>query len=106
MVRTTVVVITWRGRGYLRECLEALAAQDREHRTLVIDNASDDGTAELLARYPVEVLRLPTNTGYAGGLAAALPTLDTPFMAWLNDDAAPEPGWLAALEDALDATPD
>jgi GT2 family glycosyltransferase len=29
----------------------------------------------------------------------------TPFVAWLNDDAAPEPDWLAELEDALDADP-
>jgi hypothetical protein len=39
-----------------------------------VDNASDDGTAALLAAHPgrPEVLRLPVNAGYAGGLAAAL----------------------------------
>jgi GT2 family glycosyltransferase len=31
-----------------------------------------------------------------------LPQVETPFMGWLNDDAEPEPGWLAALEQALD----
>jgi GT2 family glycosyltransferase len=45
---------------------------------------------------------MAANTGYAGALAAALPLVDTPFMAWLNDDAQPEAGWLAALEQALD----
>jgi GT2 family glycosyltransferase len=45
---------------------------------------------------------MPRNVGYAGALAAALPQISTPFMAWLNDDAQPEPGWLAALEQALD----
>lgn len=104
-MRTTVLVITWRGREHLGACLDALAAQDRAHRTLVVDNASDDGTAELLAKRPVEVLRLPRNLGYAGGIAAALERVSTPFVAWLNDDAAPESGWLAALEDMLDAAP-
>ncbi|SHG47384.1 glycosyltransferase family 2 protein [Streptoalloteichus hindustanus] len=105
--RTTVVVVTWRGREHVGECLDALAAQDRPHRTLVVDNASDDGTAAVLAAHPgrPHVLRLGRNLGYAGGLAAALSTVDTPLVAWLNDDAAPEPGWLAALEDALDADP-
>lgn len=73
----------------------------------MVDNASDDGTADLLAAHPSrpEVLRLPANAGYAGGLAAALPRVTTEYVAWLNDDAAPDDGWLAALEDALDAAP-
>jgi hypothetical protein len=97
------VVVTWRGRDHIGACLAALAAQTRAHEVLVLDNASDDGTAELISGQ--RVLRLPRNRGYAGGLAAALPQVKTPFVAWLNDDAAPEPGWLAALEDTLDADP-
>lgn len=105
---TCVVVVTWRGAAHITACLDALAAQERPHRTIVVDNASDDGTAALVAAHPSapEVIRLPANTGYAGGLAAALPGVDTPFMAWLNDDATPGPGWLAALEDALLADDD
>ncbi|OZM75329.1 glycosyl transferase [Amycolatopsis antarctica] len=101
------MVVTWRGAAHVGRCLDALAAQDRPHRTLVVDNASDDGTAAILAAHPCapEVLRLPRNTGYAGGTAAALSFVDTPLLAWLNDDAAPDPGWLAALEDALAAAP-
>jgi GT2 family glycosyltransferase len=73
----------------------------------VVDNASDDGSARLLAAHPSRphVLRLRRNLGYAGALAAALSVVDTQFTAWLNDDAAPEPDWLGALEDALDAAP-
>lgn len=98
------MVVTWRGRDHLPGCLDALASQKRPHRTLVVDNASDDGTAELLASHPSrpEVLRLHRNRGYAGGLAEALRHVHTPFVAWLNDDAAPEPGWLAAMEHALE----
>lgn len=98
------MVVTWRGRAHLADCLAALRAQTRTHRLLVVDNASDDGTAELLAGVS-EVLRLPRNTGYAGGIAAALPLVDTPYVAWLNDDTAPLPDWLATLEDALDEDP-
>jgi GT2 family glycosyltransferase len=101
--RTTVVVVTWRGRGLIGRCLDALAAQTCAHHVLVVDNASTDGTAAEIAGHPVgpRVLRLGRNIGYAGALAAALPHVETPFMAWLNDDAEPEPGWLAALEQAL-----
>lgn len=98
-------MVTWRGRGLISRCLDALAAQTRSHRVLVVDNASADGTAEELAAHPSRprVLRLRRNTGYAGALAAALPHIRTPFMAWLNDDAEPAPGWLATLEEHLDA---
>lgn len=98
-----MVVVSWRGRGLIGHCLDALAAQTRRHRVLVVDNASTDGTAQEIAAHRPEVLRTTRNVGYAGALAAALPHISTPFMAWLNDDAQPEPGWLAALERALDA---
>ena len=104
---TTVVVVTWRGAGHITACLDALAAQTRPHRTLVVDNASADGTAALLAAHPSrpEVLRLPRNAGYAGALAVALEKVGTPLMAWLNDDAEPAPDWLATLEDTLEKAP-
>ncbi len=95
-----MVVVTWRGRGLIGRCLDALAAQTRPHQVLVVDNASTDGTAHKIAGH--RVLRMTRNVGYAGALATALPQVTTPFMAWLNDDAQPEPQWLAALEQALD----
>ncbi len=100
---STVVVVTWRGREHITACLDALAAQKSPHRTIVVDNASDDGTAALISGH--EVVRLPRNRGYAGGLAAVLDLVDTPYVAWLNDDAVPDPSWLSELESALAADP-
>lgn len=98
----TVLVVTWRARELLRKCLAALDAQTAPHRLLVVDNASTDGTAallaELLADLPgARVLRLPRNAGFAGGVAAGMAEVSTPWVALLNDDAEPAPGWLAAL---------
>ncbi|MGI5504723.1 glycosyltransferase family 2 protein [Lentzea sp. CA-135723] len=101
---STVVVVTWRGRDHITACLDALKAQKSPHRTIIVDNASDDGTAELISGH--EVVRLPRNLGYAGGLAAVLDRVETPYVAWLNDDAAPDPSWLAELESALDGEPE
>jgi GT2 family glycosyltransferase len=105
LTRSTIVVVTWRGKGHVSACLDAVATQTRPYRLLVIDNASDDGTAEVLANHPSApaVRRLPANLGYAGALAEV--NTDTEFVAWLNDDAEPAPDWLARLEDALDHDP-
>ena len=100
--RSTVIVVTWRGRDHLAACLDALAAQSRPHATIVVDNGSTDGTADILAGRSEPTLRLRHNRGFAGGVAVALREVRTPFVAWLNDDAAPARDWLGALEDALD----
>ena len=96
--RVTVVVVNWNGAHLLAPCLDSLAAQTEPHRVLVVDNASTDGSAEVLARYPtVEVLKLDTNTGFAGGAQAGLEKCGTEFVAFLNNDATAEPDWLAGL---------
>ena len=106
--RATVVIVNYNGAHLLPACLAGLRAQDlppEEFRTVVVDNASVDGSLELLARdYPwVEVIASPTNTGFAGGNNLALRRLGTEYAVLLNNDAIPEPGWLRAMLAALDA---
>ena len=101
----TVVVVTWEQRDLTLAALASLRAQTVPHRILLVDNASTDGTADAVAEaHPdVEVLSLPINTGFAGGMAAALERVDTRFIGLLNNDAVAEPDWLErslkALED-------
>lgn len=102
--KITVVVVTYRAADFLAATLAGLAAQTVAHRLLVIDNASTDGTSDVLAAMvPAgSVRRLPANAGFAGGVAAALPLISTPYLALLNDDAVPDPDWLTALLAAAD----
>ena len=104
----TVVVVTWQGRHLLGACLTSLKAQTLAHRLLVVDNASTDGTAEFLAAEHPEasVLRTAANLGFAGGVAAGLERVTTPYVALLNNDAEADPGWLQALVGALERHPD
>jgi GT2 family glycosyltransferase len=94
----TVVVVTWNQRDLVLACLESLAQQTVACRVLVVDNASEDGTvAAVEAGYPdAEIVALTENTGFAGGVAAALPRVRTRFVALLNNDAIAEPSWLEA----------
>lgn len=74
----------------------------------VVDNGSTDGSiGAITAAYPnARFLPLGTNRGFTGGLAAALATSQARNVIFLNNDAVPEPGWLAALTRAMEQAPD
>jgi GT2 family glycosyltransferase len=98
----TVVVLNWNGAHLLPDCLGGLAGQDLPEGQVavwVVDNASTDGSLELLAReFPwVRAIANPSNDGFAGGNNVALREVDTPFVALINNDARPEPDWLRRL---------
>ena len=98
----TVVVLNWNGAHLLPDCLEGLAAQvlpEGQQATWVVDNASSDGSLELLrTRFPwVRTIANGGNDGFAGGNNVALREVTTPFVALLNNDARPAPDWLRRL---------
>lgn len=99
--RVCAVVVTYNRKELLRECLEALKGQTRKvDYILVVDNASTDGTGEMLrAEFPeVEALRLPENQGSAGGFHEGMKRAHGMGFDWLwlmDDDTIPR-------EDALE----
>ena len=101
------VVVTWNGLHLIRPCLDSLLAQDLERglEVVVVDNASSDGTAEMLAElYPqVEVRVTEENLGFAGGVEVGLAGLSTDYAVLLNNDATFEPDAIRRLVDHLEA---
>ena len=100
--RVTVVVAS---RNRRTELLHSLA----RHRASVIllDNASDDGTADAVRdRHPhVDVVELPRNVGaYARTLGVA--RARAPYVAFADDDSWWAPGSLAAAARVLDEHPE
>jgi GT2 family glycosyltransferase len=98
----TVIIVNYNGAHLLPACLRGLrgqAAGAPAFDTVVVDNASADGSLALLRRdFPwVRVIANAANLGFAGGNNVALRQLRTPFAVLLNNDAVPEPDWLAAL---------
>ncbi len=96
----TVVIVNWNSGELLRRCLDGLSRQTRRpEQVIVADNGSNDGSADGLAdNYPgVEVLRLQGNLGFAAANNRAVAQAATRWVALLNPDALPEPGWIEAL---------
>lgn len=105
-VRLRAVVVTWQAAHLLPQCLDSLLRQDVPGAALeivVVDNASTDGTVELLARdYPhVRVVRSATNVGFAGGVVLGTRDFDGEVIVLLNNDAVFEDGAVARLVDEL-----
>lgn len=104
--RVAVVVITWNRREEVLTSLGRLLALPERPRVILVDNASTDGTAKAVeAAYPeVEVAALERNAG-AVGRNIGVSMLDTPYVAFADDDTWWEPGSLARAADVLDAHP-
>lgn len=98
----SVLVVNYNGRRHLGPCLAGLAAQTLpRHRfeVVLVDNASaDDSVRFVRDGFPwVRLVRLPRNTGFAGGNNAGLPFAHARFVVLLNNDTIPDPHWLAEL---------
>ena len=76
----------------LRRTLEALARQTRRVPVRVIDNASSDGTREMLAEeFPdVACTALDSNVGFGAALNRGARVSDAAVLVLVNNDAVPE----------------
>ena len=106
------VVLSWNGRADLQESLPSLAKVDyKPLTTIVVDNGSTDGTAELLATaFPeVELVRLERNEGFCVGMnygARRALERGADYLLFLNNDIEVDPGFVTALVDEAGRHPD
>ncbi|MBI4493016.1 MAG: glycosyltransferase family 2 protein [Chloroflexi bacterium] len=103
-VDLSVVVLNFNTREQLRHCLRSLEAQtgidlQRQAEVFVVDNASSDGSADMVAReFPwVRLVRSPRNGGFAYGNNLALRQCGGRFALLLNPDTVLPPTALADM---------
>jgi len=99
MTNLSIVIPVHDQVGHTRGCLASLAADLAAGvRVVVVDNASTDGTADLLAAQPqVTVLRNPENRGCAPAWNQGVEAANATWTVILNNDVLVTDGWLAAL---------
>jgi len=102
-----IVIVSYRGAPLLRRCLASLRAhlRDGEATVTVVDNASGDGTAEMVAtEFPEFRLEAQTaNLGFAAGTNLGIRAGSAPYVLALNPDAAIEAGTLHTLLKLLES---
>jgi N-acetylglucosaminyl-diphospho-decaprenol L-rhamnosyltransferase len=104
----SAVVVSFNTREDTLRCLRSLRPQiGLPGRIFVVDNASQDGSADAIRTGSPEVvlLALDTNLGYGAANNRALVRVQTPYVLFLNSDAELRPGAVEALVRYLEADP-
>jgi N-acetylglucosaminyl-diphospho-decaprenol L-rhamnosyltransferase len=88
--RISVIIPSWNACDLLGACLDSVERQNVNGRfeTIVVDNASTDGTAELLRRHTgrVRVISNAVNVGFSAANNQAAAEADGDVLLFLNSD--------------------
>ena len=104
----SVVIPSRNGREMLERMLPAVLDQVKIGETIVVNNGSDDGTAEMLAeRFPhVKAMDYREPLFFPVAINAGLRAARYSHVCLLNNDMAIAPGFLQRLREAFDRVPD
>ncbi|ACO47042.1 glycosyltransferase family 2 protein [Deinococcus deserti] len=110
----SVVVVNWNGQKMLPALLTSLIETRQglpwEIELILVDNASTDGSVEIILKegQAVQLVRSPTNLGFAGGCNLGARRATAPYLLFLNPDtqvsARALQGVVDFMEDAAQAT--
>ena len=109
--KISVVIPNWNGIDEIPACLDSLLAQTQEHRIIVVENGSIDGSLEFIQKnYPqAELIVHQKNKGFAGGVNAGIRKSiadGDEFVALFNNDAVADKDWLKNLVEDLQVNTD
>ncbi|MFT3936153.1 MAG: glycosyltransferase family 2 protein [Chitinophagaceae bacterium] len=100
-----IVILNWNGQKYLQQFLPSvLATRYSNYFVVVADNGSTDNSiAWLEATYPVvQIIRLPTNGGFAKGYNDALKQVKANYYVLLNSDVEVEADWVSPVIELME----
>ena len=104
----SVVIPNYNGIAYIGDCLEAVEADERSvlwlrFEIIVVDNASEDGSRELVeTMFPdVRLIPLDKNYGFARAVNEGIRAASEEYVILLNNDTRVFPGFAKALVRAL-----
>ena len=103
----SVVVVTWNSAGLIGDCLASIAGGcgSWSHETIVVDNASSDGTALLVADHDpaIRLIKNDSNVGFATACSQGMAEGSGRYVMALNPDTQVMPRAIEKLVDCLEA---
>jgi len=109
MIKSTIVIPNYNGIKYIQACLESLyGGTAKEFEVIVVDNASTDGSMELVRdRFPgVRLIVNRENTGFSHAVNQGIRASTTPYVILLNNDTQAELSFVHELEKVMDSDRD
>jgi GT2 family glycosyltransferase len=104
----SVIIVNFNGRHFLDECLSALLVQSsKEFETILVDNASTDGSIEHVRdnyRW-VRLIENKKNLGFAGGVNEGIRASVGEYLVTLNNDTIADPRFVEELKRVMDEDP-
>jgi len=95
--RVSVVVCTYNGARTIRDCLDGLSRLDYpDYEVIVVDDGSTDATGVIARQYDCRLIQTG-NRGLADARNTGLAAATGEIIAYLDDDAYPDPDWLKYL---------
>ena len=105
----SVVIVTWNARAYTEECLGSLFSGNLEQRVevIVVDNASTDGTPEMIrSAFPkVNLIETGANLGFAKGNNIGIRHASGNYICLINSDVNVPPDCLSKLRQYMEQNP-
>jgi|GEM_PF-385902 len=102
----TVQIVTFNNEDTIAPCLESVNAQTYAHiHVVIIDNASQDATCNIIKKCNYNVHKNMSNTGYAAAHNQALKLSESDYVLTLNPDAILKPDFIKHMVKQLQATP-
>ena len=96
----SIIIVSWNSRADLADCLASVAAQRyAPTEIIVVDNASEDGSAELVTtRFPnATLIQNDINVGFAAAVNQGFAAARGDILVELNPDTVVDSGWLEPL---------
>jgi len=98
----TLLVLNWNGEAVIKECIDSLMLTNYSpFELLVVDNASNDGSLDILMEYKekIRIIKNDYNYGYAKGNNIGIKAAKGKYIATLNNDIIVEKTWLDEVID-------
>lgn len=108
MTSISIIIVSYNTRGPLERCLASIADSGTVAETVVVDNGSSDGSAQLVRdRFPgVRLVDGRGNLGFAGGCNAGAAAAAGDVLLFLNSDCRVRPGAVEELARYIERYPD
>ncbi len=107
MREVTVIIPNYNGKEYIKDCLDSLLEQTMEAEILIVDNASEDGSKDIIRQYEsVKLVELSQNFGFCHAVNEGIRLTKTKYLILLNNDTKATPTFVEELYKAIDAHDD